>query len=344
MPTSYCIYCSPDRPTQTPYTREHVVPEAFGKFRDNLVLNEGVCHDCNKFFGDKLEVIFGRGSLESVLRLDYRIKPLTNLNKLRKDRVVFALSTTGDLDGLILECQEENGELIVALVRQVGFPHINGNGRIYVSASDLANLSVPLPQEADTTKDVFLIFDTEEVRQKLIQDLLKRNVKANEVLLEASLPMNIGVEINVATKSKIDDIVLRCIAKIAFNYLAKTAGLSFVLRNDFNAMRSYIRYGTEPGYDFVKISDQPILASDSKTQRETKGHLIIVDFPAKGKDVIAQVSLFNLLTYEFLLAKDFSGLWQNIISGHHFSITEMKVDRLQAITSILPLKIIRKPG
>jgi len=226
-----CIYCSPDRPAEALFTREHVIPEAFGMFRNNLVLNEGVCHKCNQFFGDNLERIFGRGSAEGIFRLDYRIKPPESVSKLQKNRVSFSLNTEDDFNGLILEYGYEDNDLVVLPVPQVAFPRRNGRGWIYVAESDLADLSKPLSKEVDTTGPNILIFNSEDMKHRLIQVLADRNIEG-PISEESFLPTQPGQQVWVEVKATIDSIILRCVAKIAFNYLAQTAGIDFVVKED----------------------------------------------------------------------------------------------------------------
>jgi hypothetical protein len=49
-----CIYCVTDKPASAFTKVEHVLPQAFGRFRDNLTLKDTVCDDCNEFFGNPL--------------------------------------------------------------------------------------------------------------------------------------------------------------------------------------------------------------------------------------------------------------------------------------------------
>ena len=61
-----CIYCLRDN---VEFTREHVIPESLGKFKtDNMVLHDKVCKECNKYFGDKLELNLCRYSYLSLLK------------------------------------------------------------------------------------------------------------------------------------------------------------------------------------------------------------------------------------------------------------------------------------
>lgn len=70
---STCIYCLRELP-KSKFNREHVIPEAFGKFKDNFVLHNTVCEDCNQHFGDNLDLILGRGSFEALQRIEEEIK------------------------------------------------------------------------------------------------------------------------------------------------------------------------------------------------------------------------------------------------------------------------------
>jgi hypothetical protein len=57
-----CIYCNAIEPLDFP--KEHVVPKAFGRFRNSLTL-DCVCDECNTFFGRELEVFLTRDSVEA---------------------------------------------------------------------------------------------------------------------------------------------------------------------------------------------------------------------------------------------------------------------------------------
>ena len=284
-----------------------------------------VCSDCNQFFGDNLEPIVARGSFEAVRRLDYRIKPAESAKYLRKDRVHFSLSG-GEWSNLVVALQGDGDELFVSPVPQVRFAKKDGSGWIHFTESELAGLSEPLPNEVDT-KRIILTFDSEETRKRLLQALLRLGVEFQENESGFLSRENIR-ESWVKVETQIDTVILRCMAKIAFNYLANTAGDDFVRKRGFNPIRSYIRYGTVPDYDFFRISNDSILAYDTLVYRQTNGHLVTVSWSPDGRDIVSQVSPFNHRTYHFRLATNFSGLWRNIRSGHHFSIERRKVEPL----------------
>jgi len=124
---------------------------------------------------------------------------------------------------------------------------------------------------------------------------------------------------------RIDPIIRRCVAKITFNYMAYMAGAHFVYHPDFNVTRSFIRYGDSPSYPLVVPTQDPVLASESPRWRGTNNHLITVNWSPLGRSVVGQVSLFNEVTYKVSLARDFSGLWLDIRTGHCFDIKKRRV-------------------
>lgn len=64
MPT--CVYCR--NTAIEPFPKEHVMPRAFGRFRDRLTLS-CVCGDCNGSFNRELEVLLTRDSVEALLEI-----------------------------------------------------------------------------------------------------------------------------------------------------------------------------------------------------------------------------------------------------------------------------------
>ena len=79
-----CIYCLEDQ-TPSCFTKvEHVVPQSFGRFENNLTLHETVCDGCNKYFGDNLEIALGRDTYEGGLRFDYELKQPSEFKSLGK--------------------------------------------------------------------------------------------------------------------------------------------------------------------------------------------------------------------------------------------------------------------
>jgi len=329
MSTIRCIYCLRSLP-KTVFSREHVIPRSLGTFENNLTLPDSVCSDCNQIFGNRLEPILAEGSLEAVLRLQYQIKPPESAKYLRKDLVHFSLSAEGDLDGLILELRSESGSLVVVPVPQVGFPRDGGPGWVYIPEWDLADHSTPLPRGIDTSRS-FVVFASERMKRRLLRILSARGIEHNVLSNERSLLGGNKQHQCVEVGGTIRTTILRCVAKIALNYLALTAGSDFAAQESFNGVRSYVRYGTNPGYRIVSASGNAILEYDTATLRQTKGHLITLDWSGSGQHIVAQVGLFNTIAYRVVLTQRFSGVWRPVRSRHHFDVEQRRVQEFRGI-------------
>jgi hypothetical protein len=126
--------------------------------------------------------------------------------------------------------------------------------------------------------------------------------------------------------------------QIAFNYAAYVHGASFVLRRDFDDVRSYVRFGEYPYWGAaVKPFQQPILYDDLPQLRQTNGHLIALNWNLGLKGLLVLVSLFNTITYHVVLCSKYSGLWSyDIQRGHHFDIESRTVTQLRSTVLVQP--------
>ena len=55
-PDVECIYCRQTKDESAYSKVEHVLPQSFGRFRNNLTLARMVSDECNQFFGNHLEI------------------------------------------------------------------------------------------------------------------------------------------------------------------------------------------------------------------------------------------------------------------------------------------------
>ena len=132
-------------------------------------------------------------------------------------------------------------------------------------------------------------------------------------------------------ENEFNPVIRRCLAKIAFNYLAFVAGDEFVLQSQFDSVRSFIRYGTEATDGIVYFRSRPILAQEILTgTRITNGHIITVE-GKPSECVQSQLSLFNSFRYRIVLAPSHSGIY--FAKGHHFDLASRGVSELLATQS-----------
>src|SRR5260370_7908313 len=114
-----CIYC---RSSGELFPKEHVVPKAFGRFRDNLTL-DCVCGACNTFFNRELELFLTRDSVEAILRVRYGVSTSSGRRKLGKSRLVVRVISPGDWYGarIAVERDATGTALIGEPLPQVAF-------------------------------------------------------------------------------------------------------------------------------------------------------------------------------------------------------------------------------
>jgi len=70
-----CVYCLKDKKPSDFRKVEHVIPQAFGKFKNNHTLRKIICTDCNQKFGDILEIRLGRDTIDGIYRTLFGIIP-----------------------------------------------------------------------------------------------------------------------------------------------------------------------------------------------------------------------------------------------------------------------------
>ena len=347
--TVTCIYCLQAKPVSAFRHREHVMPRCFGTFRpDNLILREVVCDECNQFFGEDIELILGRDSMEGILRYRYGIKPKKAPRSHK--RLEFRVEA-GELKGLIVIPKYSGvpGETDIEPALQVGFYHIGRQAYDYFE-----------PHEIPAAKELRAQgYDIQ--RERTIQ-LMARDKQAMELLLKALKEKGMDVKPTkemdwpeyVKTRNQTwtrgiitaDQIVQRGFCKIAFNYLAYTQGQEFALHEDFNGIRECIRYGRGNTKDYLVPNQPPILHHDRLFQKhgfkikETEGHLLVLEW--KGLALVGLVSFFNQATYLIRLTKRFSGIWRRISAGHHFDVESRETNEMLAVSRrLLPQTMLR---
>lgn len=117
VPEMICIYCQRDL-SLSDFSREHVIPRAFGSFEQNLTLVDLVCAACNQYFGETIDFALARGSAEAVHRLDEGVKPPQSAEDLRQDRVRITWTREGDWNGVLLRLTADPAGLVVEPVPQ----------------------------------------------------------------------------------------------------------------------------------------------------------------------------------------------------------------------------------
>ena len=336
MGNMVCIYCLQDKPPDGFKKREHVLPQCFGTFTpSNLILNEVVCDECNQYFGDHVELFLGRDTIEGIERYKHGIKP----GKQPKHKRLKFKIAEGELTGIIITPKYSGGGEIIDIepVMQAGIYNITTNRFDYYEPGDIPTAET-LKKSVQDLKNLrfdFITKDDAEL-QKLLTILEEKGYK--KVKLEAfrEWPEHVKKrnETLVAGEIRLDRVIYRGLCKIAFNYLAFVQGKAFVLSDDFNGIRDFIRNDCGDSHDFFFVNQPPILENDRRLGiRETRGHLVVLEW--NGMSLQVKLSLFNLNTYLIRLCNRYGGLWVPIKSGHHFDIESRTVTPLLAVNKKL---------
>ena len=302
MPIIQCIYCREDKPASAYKKVEHVIPQSFGKFKNNLTLRGLVCDLCNQFFGDKLELDLARDTLEGSSRAQFEVRRPEEFRSVeRSSRLRYKLAE-GEFKGAhaFLDFSPTEGKVVLKPLAQVGFRQKTSREYQYFLLDEIPErMSLETSGfDLDAAGGIRMVGSAVEEISGRLRD---RGIAFNpvgEVMGESS-------SLLVLREGSIDDTIRQAMAKIAFNYLARWEGGDIVRHLSFDPIRSFVRHGITPSYPLVQINQDAILADEGSKRR--LGHLVTVAWAADGASIVAQVSLFNWLTYVVCLARNYKG-------------------------------------
>jgi len=329
-----CIYCLHDKPSSD-FNREHVIPKLLGTFKQNLTLHNAVCRDCNQYFGDNLEPVLAEGSIEGIRRLEYKIKHPENAQYLKNERIKLKWLHSGEWYGVVMRFIEKDDKLAVTLSPQVGFKHTSESTWKFYAKDELIKSLEKLEREHSDNTEIVVIADSEAKRKELIEILKSSKIGFTEIF-DKPIPKPEENELSIKILASIDDLVLRCVAKISFNYLVKQQGTELVFDSSFNSVRDFVRKGTKPSYDLVVFDETPLLRDDRQKYRQTNGHLVTINWTCDSMNIVGQVSLLNEIRYRISLARNYPGIWRDIRKGHHFNIESGIIEELLGTSLYTP--------
>ena len=317
-----CIYCLTED-TKLSFSKEHVLHKSFGHFQKALSLTCEVCKNCNTYFGDNIDRVLGRDSIEAFLRLRYGIKPSEEYSEIPYNRVTITIHEGyGDWTGVRVVYQPPS----VHPLPQLGFPRKGTGDYIYFTLSEVEE-GIQLDNfVVNNGSEVRIIAHTKEEYEELISFLKKSNMPLGMAREFSPVKLDEG-KLNVKVEFIIDAILARGIAKIGFNYMAKMCGSTFACKDDFNRIRQFIRYGELPPGELretIEPSSRPLLANDDFNRRRF-GHILLVEWDITRRHVLAKVSLFNSIAWTIMLARNVSGIFREIKSCHFYDIQHREV-------------------
>lgn len=324
-----CIYCKKNKEINHFSNGEHVIPKAFGTFSpNNLVLNsadkrkKSVCNECNNNFS-KFERWLAKDTFEGyVLRSKYE----NTINSPDRRRVKIVVAE-GNYKGLYVELTE-NGA--IQLLPQVGLQKHNDEWD-YFLPTKIEQIDKRKYSLAEDSLRAFCLSD-DEARAVFNRINIKFVMKGN-----LPAPLKPGKEILCEIESKVDKIIRRSIAKIAFNFFSYFNYKNIILNDAFDEVREFVLNGENKIP--IQISNESVFADERNSNNRKLGHIIVLN---KNRDgyLIAQVSLFNYLKYTVLLTKRFTD--KNLMSdiGYYFDVGSKTIIEIQKSSLIIPQLIV----
>jgi len=319
-----CIYCR--RASSKSFPAEHVIPRSFGLFRNGLTLH-CVCGECNQFFANHLELHFGRETGESVVRFQYGLRD--KVAGYPRSRLTATVKAPGPIFGakvLLAPNLQANGMEIIYLP-QVGFAEENSEGWVWYLAEEL---SVDVIRALKPRSRVQYFFtspaEEEQLRARLRE--LGFTAATQHIRRDTILPRP---ELTTRVTYLFDTIIRRCVAKIAFNYLAYVLSedVRLLLREDFEVVRNFVRNGTLAEHTIVAPIGAPRLTEESRKGSLLDGHMISVGWSA-DENILCNLSIFNAMTYQVALCRQYQGIWFALGSVHSFDLRTKDAKRLPA--------------
>ena len=320
MPT--CIYCR--RIASEPFPAEHVIPRSLGLFRNSLTLH-CVCGDCNQFFGDQLELHFGRETGESVVRFHYGLRD--SVAGTPRSRLTARIKVPGPALGarvLLAPNAQTNGMEIIYLP-QVGFAAENSEEWEWYLPEEL-NAEVLAKLGPNSLVKYFFTSPAEETQLRERLRELGFTAPTKQIGKDPILPQP---EMTARVTYTFDTIIRRCIAKIAFNYLAYALSedMLLLLRDDFDTVRTFIREGVIPQNEIVAVIGSPRLTEESRKGSLVDGHMIGVGWSV-NENILCNLNIFNAMTYQVALCRKYQGLWFALNSVHFFDLKTKEARKL----------------
>jgi hypothetical protein len=306
---SPCIYCGSVEPRTG---REHVIPQGLGLFEQNWTLKD-VCDPCNQRFGRELDLHLTRDSFEAYLRLDSQLKPASAAEKLRNRRIKATLKASGPLDGarVVIKPTPAGDDLIPVPPAQVAFRR-PGEDWVFLTEPEWSRETIAAAA-AGSQVEVRVIAEAgglDRLRGKLSD--LGFDLTETDMLRDIGMPEG---RIQVEFDFLVDTTIRRAAAKIAFNYAAKVLGPAVVRRIEFDAIREFIRNGTEPQPLVSARCWSPLVGPGADTSQT---HSCGIGWLPGQRDLIGIVCLFNQITYGVRLCHSETDEWTKVGCQHLF--------------------------
>jgi hypothetical protein len=316
-----CIYCRHKSPK--PYPAEHVIPSSFGRFRHGLTLR-CVCGDCNQFFANHLELHFARETGEGIVRYQYGLRHNQTANP--GSRLTVIVKAPGPIFGAKISFAPDanaNGLQIIYLP-QVSFAEEHSEQWVWYLPEELTVEIIRALKPRSRVQYFYTSPAEEEQLRTRLRDLgfpATQHIRRDTVFPQP--------EMNTGVTYVFDTIIRRCVAKIAFNYLAHVLkeDTRLLLRKDFDAVRNFVSQGTLAEHTIVAAIGTPRLTKESRKGSLVEGHMLELGW-SKDESILCNLSIFDAMTYQVALCRNYRGSWFALNSVHSFDLSTKEAKKL----------------
>ena len=291
-----CIYCLRGE-GEVEFTDEHVIPRAFGVFGDKTPVLQCVCGPCNQFFGDHLDIVLTRDSLEAMER--FKHGPASSAKRPHK-RVTMEIAEEERPVGMPkLQFEMDGSRRKVDVKSLVRFVDEENKEQVDIPYDKIATFDITpwLKRKLSIT-----FMGGREESKQVHERLKERGIKFTAPFTYTELQPIMGHKTSVLIEATglVDETIKRAVAKILFNFAAYTLGDTEVLAAEWNAAREYIREGKGK----IGIDVRRGVFWDDETEHITynfpRGTNIKIE--NKGGGVAGLVQFFHLMIYEVELS------------------------------------------
>lgn len=322
-----CIYCGAEGP-DTAFTREHVLQEGFGRFRNGLVLHNTVCASCNHFFSRTLDLALTRESAEGLERYRWGVKDPDEISKFKYGAVTLRADDSSEFSGASVQLIPSDRGLIAQLIDGGAVRDAEGEGFTHFTTEEM--LSGRWQEAAVDWRRGLKLFGADDVVAGMQAALKAQRIEISNYRLLVPPPGD-DPSVTVAHEFEVTDVMKRGLAKIAFNYLAFVKGGPFARLPAFDPIRNYVRNGVKPSLEPIHSTfDLPFRMNAPENMRPVI-HWLGLSAHQEHRNLLGTVMLFGFMEHIVILAEDFAGPWFELPIAHAFYLKTMQAKEMTPV-------------
>lgn len=316
-----CIYCVTDKPGSGFTKTEHVLPQAFGRFRNSqdVTLRNMVCDDCNQFFGDTIDLYLARDTPDGFRRFVLGYRPPKDFKSLGKASTMSFRIVSGPFAGAFVQQKAAEGELGVELLPQVGFGLSPTGPFEWFLITGLPTKERLRELFESGHRHMHYASMDEAGKDAVVKELVARGLKYED----AELPPELAIQGKlpnqwIETKGIIQAKFGRALAKIGLNYLASQCGSGIALMPQFNTVRECVRQ--EKTLPLRSWKSEGVFREGTQP-----GHILLLMWDAAG--VVVRIAFHSWIVYQVVLAQGGFIVQPPVqVRGHFYNLATMTVE------------------